>query len=153
MFQGSGLKLDGRQLKVDLAVTRDEAAKLQTKKVKKPTGTRNLYLAREGCEQCTEIATGHLSSRPHGLRANQQLYFEMYFRYKPQISSLTVFYCFPLQLVWLRQEPSPILQTNQFRSLLSRCLRLFPQQDWKHKGGKLKLPAFVFVSNEAFVCF
>uniref|UniRef100_A0A8C9LUZ0 RNA-binding protein 28 n=1 Tax=Piliocolobus tephrosceles TaxID=591936 RepID=A0A8C9LUZ0_9PRIM len=43
-----GLKLDGRQLKVDLAVTRDEAAKLQTKKVKKPTGTRNLYLAREG---------------------------------------------------------------------------------------------------------
>uniref|UniRef100_A0A9L0JAM2 RNA binding motif protein 28 n=1 Tax=Equus asinus TaxID=9793 RepID=A0A9L0JAM2_EQUAS len=47
-FKGGGLKLDGRQLKVDLAVTRDEAAKLQTKKVKKPTGTRNLYLAREG---------------------------------------------------------------------------------------------------------
>ncbi|KAI5274072.1 Rna-Binding Protein 28 [Manis pentadactyla] len=46
--EGSGLKLDGRQLKVDLAVTRDEAAKLRTKKVKKPTGTRNLYLAREG---------------------------------------------------------------------------------------------------------
>uniref|UniRef100_A0A8C2RD26 RRM domain-containing protein n=1 Tax=Capra hircus TaxID=9925 RepID=A0A8C2RD26_CAPHI len=44
---GGGLKLDGRQLKVDLAVTRDEAAKLRTKKVKKPTGTRNLYLARE----------------------------------------------------------------------------------------------------------
>lgn len=48
LLQGGGLKLDGRQLKVDLAVTRDEAAKLQTKKVKKPTGTRNLYLAREG---------------------------------------------------------------------------------------------------------
>lgn len=48
MFQGGGLKLDGRLLKIDLAVTRDEAAKLQTKKVKKPTGTRNLYLAREG---------------------------------------------------------------------------------------------------------
>ncbi|KAI5948032.1 RNA-binding protein 28 [Manis javanica] len=46
--EGSGLKLDGRQLKVDLAVTRDEAAKLRRKKVKKPTGTRNLYLAREG---------------------------------------------------------------------------------------------------------
>uniref|UniRef100_A0A8D1F1X9 RRM domain-containing protein n=1 Tax=Sus scrofa TaxID=9823 RepID=A0A8D1F1X9_PIG len=46
--EGGGLKLDGRQLKVDLAVTRDEAAKLRTKKVKKPTGTRNLYLAREG---------------------------------------------------------------------------------------------------------
>ncbi|KAF6086722.1 RNA binding motif protein 28 [Phyllostomus discolor] len=46
--EGGGLKLDGRQLKVDLAVTRDEAAKLRTKKVKKPSGTRNLYLAREG---------------------------------------------------------------------------------------------------------
>ncbi|XP_076980762.1 RNA-binding protein 28 isoform X2 [Tamandua tetradactyla] len=46
--EGGGLKLDGRQLKVDLAVTRDEAAKLRTNKVKKPTGTRNLYLAREG---------------------------------------------------------------------------------------------------------
>ncbi|XP_017404981.1 RNA-binding protein 28 [Cebus imitator] len=46
--EAGGLKLGGRQLKVDLAVTRDEAAKLQTKKVKKPTGTRNLYLAREG---------------------------------------------------------------------------------------------------------
>uniref|UniRef100_A0A8C6QL35 RNA-binding protein 28 n=1 Tax=Nannospalax galili TaxID=1026970 RepID=A0A8C6QL35_NANGA len=46
--EGIGLKLDGRQLKVDLAVTRDEAAKLQTKKTKKPMGTRNLYLAREG---------------------------------------------------------------------------------------------------------
>lgn len=46
--EGGGLKLDGRQLKVDLAVTRDEAAKLRTKTVKKPTGTRNLYLAREG---------------------------------------------------------------------------------------------------------
>lgn len=50
ILQGGGLKLDGRQLKVDLAVTRDEAAKLRTKKVKKPTGTRNLYLTREGCE-------------------------------------------------------------------------------------------------------
>ncbi|KAK2502980.1 hypothetical protein MC885_005102, partial [Smutsia gigantea] len=46
--ESGGLKLGGRQLKVDLAVTRDEAAKLRTKKVKKPTGTRNLYLAREG---------------------------------------------------------------------------------------------------------
>ncbi|XP_042551946.1 RNA-binding protein 28 isoform X3 [Dipodomys spectabilis] len=46
--EGGGLRLDGRQLKMDLAVTRDEAAKLQKKKVKKPTGTRNLYLAREG---------------------------------------------------------------------------------------------------------
>jgi nucleolar protein 4 len=64
MFQGGGLKLDGRQLKVDLAVTRDEAAKLQTKKVKKPTGTRNLYLAREGCEYQKKIGTRPLSTHP-----------------------------------------------------------------------------------------
>ncbi|KAM8978331.1 RNA-binding protein 28 isoform X4 [Sarcophilus harrisii] len=46
--EDGGLKLDGRKLKVDLAVTRDEAEKLRTKNVKKQTGTRNLYLAREG---------------------------------------------------------------------------------------------------------
>ncbi|XP_063304410.1 RNA-binding protein 28 [Pelobates fuscus] len=43
-----GLQLDGRKLLVDLAVTKEEAVKLREKKVKKPTGVRNLYLAREG---------------------------------------------------------------------------------------------------------
>lgn len=49
-FQGGGLRLDGRQLRVDPAVSREEAQKLRGQRPKKPTGTRNLYLAREGCE-------------------------------------------------------------------------------------------------------
>ncbi|KAM6301734.1 LOW QUALITY PROTEIN: RNA-binding protein 28 [Podargus strigoides] len=43
-----GLRLDGRLLRLDLAVSREEAQKLRGQKAKKPTGTRNLYLAREG---------------------------------------------------------------------------------------------------------
>ncbi|XP_078091861.1 RNA-binding protein 28 [Mustelus asterias] len=43
-----GLWLDGRKLTVTLAVTREEAQKLAQKKSDKPSGTRNLYLAREG---------------------------------------------------------------------------------------------------------
>ncbi|XP_056197610.1 RNA-binding protein 28 [Falco biarmicus] len=46
--EGGGLRLDGRLLRIDLAVSREEAQKLRGQKVKKPTGTRNLYLAREG---------------------------------------------------------------------------------------------------------
>ncbi|KAF1578763.1 UNVERIFIED_CONTAM: RNA-binding protein 28, partial [Eudyptes pachyrhynchus] len=46
--EAGGLRLDGRLLRVDLAVSREEAQKLRGQKVKKPTGTRNLYLAREG---------------------------------------------------------------------------------------------------------
>ncbi|NXP72175.1 RBM28 protein, partial [Ramphastos sulfuratus] len=43
-----GLRLEGRQLRIDLAVSRDQAEKLRGSKPKKPPGTRNLYLAREG---------------------------------------------------------------------------------------------------------
>ncbi|XP_049670165.1 RNA-binding protein 28 [Accipiter gentilis] len=46
--EGGGLRLDGRLLRIDLAVSREEAHKLRGQKAKKPTGTRNLYLAREG---------------------------------------------------------------------------------------------------------
>ncbi|XP_062990520.1 RNA-binding protein 28 [Elgaria multicarinata webbii] len=46
--EGGGLHLGGRRLRMDLAVSREEAQQLRNKKVKKPTGTRNLYLAREG---------------------------------------------------------------------------------------------------------
>ncbi|XP_029471873.1 RNA-binding protein 28 [Rhinatrema bivittatum] len=54
-----GLRLDGRKLIIDLAVSRDEAQKLREKKVKKPTGTRNLYLAREGMiREGTKAAEG-----------------------------------------------------------------------------------------------
>ncbi|NXN09121.1 RBM28 protein, partial [Indicator maculatus] len=43
-----GLRLEGRQLRIDLAVSRDQAQKLRGSKPRKPPGTRNLYLAREG---------------------------------------------------------------------------------------------------------
>ncbi|XP_053261873.1 RNA-binding protein 28 isoform X1 [Podarcis raffonei] len=46
--EGGGLHLGGRRLRVDLAVSREEAQQLRSQKTKKPTGTRNLYLAREG---------------------------------------------------------------------------------------------------------
>ncbi|XP_067915483.1 RNA-binding protein 28 isoform X2 [Heterodontus francisci] len=46
--EGGGLRLDGRKLNVTLAVSREEAKKLAQKKSSKPSGTRNLYLAREG---------------------------------------------------------------------------------------------------------
>nr|XP_056702652.1 RNA-binding protein 28 [Euleptes europaea] len=47
--EGGGLHLGGRRLRVDLAVSREEAQQLRSKAAKKkPTGTRNLYLAREG---------------------------------------------------------------------------------------------------------
>ncbi|XP_062469638.1 RNA-binding protein 28 [Pezoporus occidentalis] len=46
--EGGGLRLDGRLLRMDQAVTREEARKLRGCKEPKPAGTRNLYLAREG---------------------------------------------------------------------------------------------------------
>ncbi|XP_066448286.1 RNA-binding protein 28 [Eleutherodactylus coqui] len=57
--ENGGLKLAGRKLLVDLAVSRDEAGRLRQNKVKKPTGTRNLYLAREGLiREGTKAAEG-----------------------------------------------------------------------------------------------
>ncbi|XP_015268508.1 PREDICTED: RNA-binding protein 28 [Gekko japonicus] len=57
--EGGGLRLGGRRLRVDLAVSREEAQQLRSKKVKKPTGTRNLYLAREGLIRAgTQAAEG-----------------------------------------------------------------------------------------------
>ncbi|KAM8973416.1 RNA-binding protein 28 isoform 2-T2 [Pelodytes ibericus] len=53
------LKLDGRRLIIDLAVSREEAVKLKENKVRKPTGVRNLYLAREGMiREGTKAAEG-----------------------------------------------------------------------------------------------
>ncbi|KAM3832672.1 RNA-binding protein 28 isoform 2-T2 [Vipera latastei] len=46
--EAQGLHLGGRRLRVDLAVSREEAQQLRSTKAQKPTGTRNLYLAREG---------------------------------------------------------------------------------------------------------
>uniref|UniRef100_A0A8C8RG49 RNA binding motif protein 28 n=1 Tax=Pelusios castaneus TaxID=367368 RepID=A0A8C8RG49_9SAUR len=57
--EGGGLRLGGRRLLLALAVSRDEAQKLRSQKVKKPTGTRNLYLAREGLIRAgTQAAEG-----------------------------------------------------------------------------------------------
>lgn len=66
---GGGLKLDGRKLVVDLAVTREEAKKLQDKKAKKATGTRNLYLAREGMIRAGTKAAEGLSAADLDKRA------------------------------------------------------------------------------------
>lgn len=42
--------MDGRRLIVAEAVSRENAERLKDKKVKVESGTRNLYLAREGCK-------------------------------------------------------------------------------------------------------
>lgn len=44
--------MDGRNLNVVAAVSREDAVKLKDKNVKVQTGSRNLYLAREGCKFC-----------------------------------------------------------------------------------------------------
>ncbi|XP_068579454.1 RNA-binding protein 28 isoform X2 [Cebidichthys violaceus] len=46
--ENGGIRLDGRKLLIVAAVSRDDASKLKVDKVKVETGTRNLYLAREG---------------------------------------------------------------------------------------------------------
>ncbi|XP_041745750.1 RNA-binding protein 28 isoform X2 [Coregonus clupeaformis] len=46
--ESGGIRVDGRKLNIVTAVSREDAVKLKDKKVKTHTGTRNLYLAREG---------------------------------------------------------------------------------------------------------
>ncbi|XP_056273452.1 RNA-binding protein 28 [Pseudoliparis swirei] len=46
--QNGGIRVDGRKLFVVDAVSKDDASKLKVDKVKVETGTRNMYLAREG---------------------------------------------------------------------------------------------------------
>lgn len=50
VLQAVGVRVDGRKLNIVLAVSREDASKLNTKKVKTHKGSRNLYLAREGCK-------------------------------------------------------------------------------------------------------
>ncbi|XP_064417189.1 RNA-binding protein 28 [Latimeria chalumnae] len=64
-----GLKLDGRKLNVVLAISRDAAQKLREKKKQKPTGTRNLYLAREGMVRAGTKAAEGLSAADLAKRA------------------------------------------------------------------------------------
>ncbi|KAG7217446.1 hypothetical protein INR49_021614 [Caranx melampygus] len=46
--ENGGIRVDGRKLLIVAAVSREDAAKLKVDKVKVETGSRNLYLAREG---------------------------------------------------------------------------------------------------------
>ncbi|XP_063782760.1 RNA-binding protein 28 [Pseudophryne corroboree] len=84
--ENGGLVLAGRKLLVDLAVSRDEAGKLRQKKVTKPTGTRNLHLAREGLiREGTKAAEG-VSSEDLAKRAR----FEEIKRQKLKFQSIFV---------------------------------------------------------------
>uniref|UniRef100_A0A3B5N173 RNA binding motif protein 28 n=1 Tax=Xiphophorus couchianus TaxID=32473 RepID=A0A3B5N173_9TELE len=47
-FQNGGVRADGRKLMIVTAVSREDALKLKVDKKKVETGSRNLYLAREG---------------------------------------------------------------------------------------------------------
>ena len=48
--------MDGRKLFIVAAVSREDAVKLKDNKKKVETGSRNLYLAREGCESTYFVA-------------------------------------------------------------------------------------------------
>lgn len=50
LMQSGGIRVDGRKLFIVTAVSKEDAVTLKANKVKVETGTRNLYLAREGCE-------------------------------------------------------------------------------------------------------
>ncbi|XP_008310123.1 RNA-binding protein 28 [Cynoglossus semilaevis] len=57
--ENGGIRVDGRKLLIVAAVTREDATTLKVKKVKVETGTRNLYLAREGLIRAgTKVAEG-----------------------------------------------------------------------------------------------
>ena len=48
-WQNGGIRVDGRKLLIVAAVSREDAVKIKANKTKVETGSRNLYLAREGC--------------------------------------------------------------------------------------------------------
>ncbi|XP_041794495.1 RNA-binding protein 28 isoform X2 [Chelmon rostratus] len=57
--ESGGIRVDGRKLLIVAAVSREDASKLKVNKVKVETGTRNLYLAREGMVRAgTKAAEG-----------------------------------------------------------------------------------------------
>lgn len=59
LMQCGGIRVDGRKLFIVAAVSKEDAVKLKVNKVKVETGTRNLYLAREGCESTLLILLFH----------------------------------------------------------------------------------------------
>uniref|UniRef100_H3DKS7 RNA-binding protein 28 n=1 Tax=Tetraodon nigroviridis TaxID=99883 RepID=H3DKS7_TETNG len=57
--ESGGIRVDGRKLFIVTAVSKEDAVKLKENKVKVETGTRNLYLAREGLIRAgTQAAEG-----------------------------------------------------------------------------------------------
>ncbi|XP_069048675.1 RNA-binding protein 28 [Lepisosteus oculatus] len=67
--ESGGLRLDGRKLNIVLAISREEAMKVKTQKVKTHTGTRNLFLAREGLIRAGTAAAEGLSAADLAKRA------------------------------------------------------------------------------------
>ncbi|XP_075875248.1 RNA-binding protein 28 isoform X3 [Nelusetta ayraudi] len=64
-----GIRLDGRKLFIVLAVSKEDATKLKVNKVKVETGTRNLYLAREGLIRAGTSAAEGVSEADKAKRA------------------------------------------------------------------------------------
>ncbi|MBN3322891.1 RBM28 protein, partial [Atractosteus spatula] len=67
--ESGGLRLDGRKLNIVLAISREEAMKVKNQKVKTHTGTRNLFLAREGLIRAGTAAAEGLSAADLAKRA------------------------------------------------------------------------------------
>lgn len=81
-MQSGGLRLDGRKLFIVAAVTKEDAAKLKVNRVKVETGSRNLYLAREGCKSTPFSAFLLPSVGPAILRLCVQTINRMYDSYE-----------------------------------------------------------------------
>lgn len=64
LMQNGGIRIDGRKLFIVTAVSKEDAVKLKVNKAKVETGTRNLYLAREGCESTLSNPFLNLFSQP-----------------------------------------------------------------------------------------
>uniref|UniRef100_A0A673GQU5 RNA-binding protein 28-like n=1 Tax=Sinocyclocheilus rhinocerous TaxID=307959 RepID=A0A673GQU5_9TELE len=71
-----GIRVDGRRLNILPAVNREDAAKFKDKKVKTHTGSRNLYLGREGLirpgsNAAEEVSEADMAKRTRFTRASQ----------------------------------------------------------------------------------
>lgn len=79
-MQSGGIRVDGRKLLIVPAVSKEDAAKMKVNRVKVETGTRNLYLAREGCKSAHFILSSFTVSAPlmiliYSLSAKEVLFY------------------------------------------------------------------------------
>lgn len=74
-MQSGGIRVDGRKLFIVIAVSKEDAVNLSVNKVKVETGTRNLYLAREGCESTLLNPFFHHRLCPLSLKQLHIVYF------------------------------------------------------------------------------